>query len=99
MRWVAAITVLASAPALQAVGGGQAAAVGCRLRAPSAWRVTVAPAGLHTFNHADAEQGASYLAVDPVDSKRLYATPDTKRILRSLDGGCTWRTVFDLAAL
>ena len=39
------------------------------------------------------------LAVDPLDPNHLYASPDKTRILRSLDGGCTWTTVFDLAAV
>src|SRR5437764_10603087 len=63
------------------------------------WRTTTAPADLTTPGHVGADLGATYLAVDPLDPNHIYATPDTRRIVRSLDGGCTWTTVFDLATL
>ncbi|MDQ1699381.1 MAG: Photosynthesis system assembly factor [Frankiaceae bacterium] len=78
--------------------GGPAAAASCGTRQGN-WRTATAPAGLKTVAHNAVDMGAAYLAVDPLDSKRMYASPDARRIVRSLDGGCTWTTVFDLSSL
>lgn len=48
-------------------------------------------------NLAGARFVARSLAVDPVSPRRLFAT-DGYELMRSLDGGCSWRRVFSLYA-
>jgi hypothetical protein len=100
-RWrtlcVVACTVITGSASLTTAGPTARAAT-CGTRHGN-WRTTTAPAGLATFQHVGADMGAGSLAVDPLDANRLYASPDKTRIVRSLDGGCSWKSVFDLAAL
>lgn len=100
--WRAAVSAaaagLALSPVMLTVAGPQAAAASCGTRHGN-WRMMAAPKGLAPVGHANVDRGATYFAVDPVDPNRLYASPDKRRILRSLDGGCTWRAVFDLSSL
>lgn len=87
-----------AAAVLVTPGASTAAASSCGTHHGN-WRTTAAPTGLATFSHAGAGMGATYLAIDPLDPSHMYVSPDQVRVLRSLDGGCTWTKVFDLSAL
>lgn len=74
-----------------------AQAEGCPAAAGHGWQLAPAPAGLTAGDRGGWEATAPILAEDPLNPNQLYASVDGTGVQRSLDGGCTWRTVFQLS--
>jgi hypothetical protein len=68
------------------------------LHRSSSWEIVPAPTGINAPADPYYRSGI-YLAVDPLDQRRLYASTDRRSLLRSTDGGCTWHQVFDLGSV